>query len=264
MAWLYRKQPPVQEQHREHAANDRQRVSADQQCERPMINPSVTQYPSKEDQWHSDEKAYWERQIRLNKWLNGITAAGVVAAIVAFIPLIIQMRAAQITTQTAIEQLQMAKTSLQTTERAWVTVKGITLNSPMIAGQEPLAVAGLHNSGRSPALHMTVHHWLKIAPSLLPTDKPELRRTPVASLAVLGPDSKVTSATKFLTVTMEEMSNMRAGKAHLYSYGIIQYRDVFYADHWTRFCYRTRDLSDLNMVACPEWNEVDEEQGDRH
>ncbi len=234
-------------------------------------NQSGTQPSSQEDQWQSEQKSYWERQIRISEqqtrisiWLNGITLSAAAAAGVTLYflsvqtsDLSVQTNIAKTTAQTAIDQLGMMKTSLQTTERAWVTVKGITLENLMVAGQEPVAVAGFYNSGHSPALQLTLHHFHQIVPGLAAKDKPDFRRIADESLAVVGPKSKMMSTKKYLSVTMEEMSNMAAGRAHLYSYGLIQYRDIFNTDHWTMFCYRSRDLSDRNLVACSEWNEVD-------
>ena len=235
--------PSIQGKAKEHRGKHDQQIPERQQSELPSINPAIAQPSCKDEQWHNEQKTYWDRQIRIGYLLNWITGIAAGIAFLALIPLYIQMQSAQ--------------NALKVTERAWVIVKGITLEDFMVAGQEPVAIAGFYNSGHTPALQVSVHHFQRIVPSLAPKDKPDFRRIAGESVTVVGPDSKVTSKQKYMSVTMEEMSNMAAGRAYLYNYGIIQYMDIFGIDHWTMFCYRSRDLTDRNLVACSEWNETD-------
>ena len=45
----------------------------------PPINPPTEHHPTEEQQWYTEQKRFWERQIRTAKYMNGITflAAGV-------------------------------------------------------------------------------------------------------------------------------------------------------------------------------------------
>lgn len=144
------------------------------------------------------------------------------------------------------------------TERAWVTVRGVTVQQSAAPGAKVPVVAGLRYSGNSPALQITIKHMLAIAPSLPPELKPKpgLPSPHGGSLGVMGPNSTGTSKGEYL-VTAEDMINLVAGKAHFYSFGIIEYMDIFGTKHWTMFCYRSHALTDVDLVACSEWNEID-------
>jgi hypothetical protein len=116
--------------------------AADQQPEGAATNTSGTQPSAYDEQWHKEQAIYWKRQLRISRWLNWITAVGTVAAISALVFLYFQMQASQITAQTAIDQLRMTKTSLQTTERAWISIKGVTLERPIAPNEEAPVKAG--------------------------------------------------------------------------------------------------------------------------
>lgn len=112
---------------------------------------------------------------------------------------------------------------------------------------------------RLPLSFNGIKHMLAIAPSLPPElkPKPELPSPHGGSLGVMGPNSTGTSKGEYL-VTADDMINLVAGKAHFYSFGIIEYMDIFDTKHWTLFCYRSHALTDVDLVACSEWNEIDD------
>jgi len=235
-------QPTIEEYLQEQIPKNPQHVLADQQLKRPAVDLSVAQPFAQQDQWNK-ENNYSERQLCVSKWLNGITIVSAVLAGIALIFLWVQ--------------INMMKTSLQTTERAWITIKGVTLGKGMVAGEEIPLSAGFQNSGHSPALHVTVKHLVAISSTLPFEAKLNFPNSPpTQSLAVLGPDSKMMSHVQH-SVTIEDMNNLIAQKAYLYSFGIIEYVDIFDANHWTTFCYRSKSLSDLNLVACSGWNDMD-------
>lgn len=203
--------------------------------------PSVTQPSTQQDQWDK-ENNYSERQIRIGTWLNVIT---IVSAVLAGCALIFLW-----------DQIKMMKSSLQTTERAWITIKGSTIQRPLVAGENVPVMAGFYNSGHSPALHLTSKHFITVAPSLSLETMRKQFDVPTGSTGVIGPDTKHTNTVEHF-ITVEDLSNLTAQRANLYSFGIIEYTDIFDTHHWTIFCYRSASLSELNLVACPSGNDVD-------
>jgi hypothetical protein len=235
-------QPTIKGNQQEYATSNDQQIPARQQCERAAINSSVAQLSTNEDQWHNEQKRYWKRQIRISKWLNWITIGGGIIAVGALIAV--------------YAQLQMMKTSLHVSERAWITVKGITIANPLAEGEAATIIAGFENSGHSPALQMTVTNAVTVGDIKTLGDMPKFPDDPNRSLVAIGPNSKTTVNIRHL-ITREDISNLQAKKASLYSYGIINYADIFGTKHWTTFCYRSASITELNLVACSGWNDID-------
>jgi hypothetical protein len=103
---------------------------------------------------------------------------------------------------------------------------------------------------------VTIKHWVTIAPSLPLETKPNFPNVPTQSSSMVGPDSMISSRVLH-SITPEDMSNLTANRANLYSFGIVEYTDIFDIKHWTTFCYRSLSLIDLNLVACSGWNDAD-------
>jgi hypothetical protein len=249
-------QPTVQGNQQERSAPDHQDIPASHQQGRTIPEPSMTQPSIKDEQWHNEQKGYWERQTRAAERLNWITGIAAGIALLALIPLFIQTRTSQTTAQTAIDQLKLTKTSLQTTERAWVTVKGAQVRPLIGSGKVPTVAMEWRNSGRSPAWKTKIRQIVSLK------DKPpDGLMPPIATSdenhGIVSPDSSLlvqftpTNLTEILT------AYLKTGKVHLYTFGTITYLDIFNVEHQTSFCFWLQDIEKLDMSPCGQRNEVD-------
>ena len=159
-------------------------------------------------------------------------------------------------TVTSILQWKVMSDNQRATERAWIVVKGVKLDAPLAEGVTATVIAGFHNSGHSPALQMFMTNAVTIVASLPLGNMPKFPNDSNRSLSVVGPDRQA-SSTIGLIVSKEDIINLQAKKSDLYSFGTIEYVDIFGTNHWTNFCFRTVSLTNLNLVACPRWNDVD-------
>jgi hypothetical protein len=250
-------EPPIDGNKETHASENHQQISAHQEGERAAVNPTVAQPHSKEDQWHSDEKANWERQIRISKWLNWITAVGVVAAVCAFVPLYIQMRAAQVTAQTAIDQLHMMQASFQTTERAWVTVKDSHIELPIATGENPVITTKLQNTGHSPALKVRLRQVYILQDKLPEGQMPKIEFMGDESLGLVGPGGFMRSTiARGEPLTEIQTTLLKSGKVSIFNLGTVTYVDIFNISHETNFCFMLRNLTHTELSPCARWNEA--------
>ena len=116
-------EPTVERNQQEQAGGNDQKVPARQQREGANVNSAIAHPSPNDDQWREEQKRYWERQIRISKWLNWITIGGGIIALGAL--------------GAVYGQLQTMKTSLHTTERAWVTIKAAQAKPPIATGGIP-------------------------------------------------------------------------------------------------------------------------------
>ncbi len=158
------------------------------------------------------------------------------------------------------DQTNMMKTTLQTTERAWVTVKNSELcivdkigclESPII-GKKIFNIQ-FQNTGHSPALHVTVTgHCTR--PKLPANFANECALSNTPSRAVIGPGGSLFS----------RIADPRNGSTDqavpLFSIGKIDYDDIFGKHHWTTFCYESPYAGTSDMSVCPQGNDVDKQE----
>jgi hypothetical protein len=219
--------------------------AADNMPNSPADHPEVTPVPKTKatDEQSTPSNSIWYELSHAS--INAYSAAAIAAF--TFVLML-----------TSIVQLCMLKSTHETSERAWITIRGVTLEKNIVGGQEAHVVAGLKNSGHSPALRVGVKNFVTVAPSLPLEQMQEFinRGDPIGSFAVIGPDTKPTNDVRHL-VMQDEISEMIAKKGNLYSFGVVEYRDIFGNDHWTTFCYRTVSITELNLVACKTGNDVD-------
>ena len=72
----------------------------------PPIQPNA-----EEEKWHADQRRYWERQLRVAKWLDRIT---VIAAVVGLAGLFVVKSTLDATKQAAGAAADQAKVALET------------------------------------------------------------------------------------------------------------------------------------------------------
>lgn len=123
-------------------ADDHHPPSEHCRFEPPSIYPVRIEATAGDNQWKADQKGYWGQQINSQKWLNRITAAGVVIAFIyAFLTLLLWLK---------------AKEALTLQQRPWIGVSAAASN--YVAYEMPgknLVIHGvvrLKNFGQSPAL----------------------------------------------------------------------------------------------------------------
>ncbi len=246
---LLRSKPSIERNEQTKPAANTQNIPTGQPKKRPM-NDSLLAHPiPHEEHWRNEQKRHWERQICAAISANWITKIGAAIAILA-------LGAVAWQSNTAYQQLLLTDRTLKLSERAWVIIAGISLKEPVGVSQKAIAVAGFKISGHSPALEMSVKHQITVSPMIPMVDIPFLSKIQVGSIAVYGPDTKPLSTVEH-PMTNNEFGELIAGRSHIYSYGLIEYADIFGQRHWTSFCYRTVSLAELNMVACPRGNETD-------
>ena len=71
---------PNPPQRQERAAGHTDKTTAGETDECSVIDPSVPGKPTEEQEHRAREWRFWERQIRVAKWLNGITIVSAIAA----------------------------------------------------------------------------------------------------------------------------------------------------------------------------------------
>jgi hypothetical protein len=96
----------------------------------PSGQPSGCEPPSPEKQQRAAERTYWERQLRISKWLNLITGIAAAAGIVGLIILYVTVKVASRQADTAIEANKAALAALHQTQRPWVSAEGLEVFSP--------------------------------------------------------------------------------------------------------------------------------------
>jgi hypothetical protein len=253
-------QPTVKGNQQEHTTSDHQDIPASLQQERTIPEPPVTQPltqpATKDERWHNEQKGYWERQTRAAERLNWITGIAAGIALLALIPLFIQTTTSQTTAQTAIDQLKMTKTSLQITERAWVTVKAAQAKPPVATGQIQEVAVELRNSGHSPALRIKIRHMVSVKDKLPDGPMPLIVTTGNENHGVVGPEASVVARFSPTNLTNELIAMLKSGKVYLFTFGTVKYFDIFDTEHETQFCYFIQDVDKIDMSPCGQWNEA--------
>ena len=142
--------------------------------------------------------------------------------------------------------------------RAWIAIKEITFRNHRQAGQIPGAEIVIVNTGRTPALDVSVIKSVRIDTSLPEGGMPHAVLTH-PSVGVLGPGIEFVG-TSFLTRprTELEVTTLQQGVTHLYAYGVITYKDIFDTPHFTEYCVESIPSSPAGEGAiCSKWNRTD-------
>ena len=233
----------VDGQQQEHSVKGENKISAHQPREGNAVKAVVPHPSSSEYHWHKEQKDYWERQIGISKWLNWITGIGGVIAIGALIIL--------------YGQFEVMKTSLRTTERAWVTVFQGKLDNIISIGVRPSDTVEIQNSGHSPARNISIKHGLFIWKNLPDGPITSVELAEDKGRPVLGPSVHMGMTSENpVRITEEKMASLKNGSERLFSIGVVLYTDAFEETHRTEFCFFVRDINKVEMSPCIKWNET--------
>jgi hypothetical protein len=145
--------------------------------------------------------------------------------------------------------------AFQLEQRAWLAVKEITFSNHMRAGQIPTVEIVVVNTGRTPALDVSIVKTIRIDVALPDGGMPR-PEMPDQSVAVLGPGIELVGESRLTRARTElEVVTLRRRASHLYAYGIIRYRDVFEVWHYTEYCVEAIPTSPTGEAAvCGKWN----------
>ena len=114
-------------------------------------------------------------------------------------------------------------------QRAWVGDTGVNWNK-FSETETPTATADIVNSGKTPALGVSMEMAVRMLPANVPFEPSYDEPLGVGSKVAIQPQQKVTISnppdSKFL-FTKERMEVIRNGTFRLYVYGRVEYRDVF-------------------------------------
>jgi hypothetical protein len=143
----------------------------------------------------------------------------------------------------------------RTDQRAWVGFEDVRVTAQI--GIPSRFSFNLKNTGKTPALHASLQYYIK-----------NLNRGEKLQFTYKGITTEPTrglippNATVFVNLTnaapdAAEMNRIRVEEKRVYSYGRVNYADIFGRPHWTTFCtYMARDGS--AMTYCPEYNNTDD------
>lgn len=92
-------------QHQDCPADNADNQTTHLSAERKALIPK-NQPHTKEKQWRTDQKNYWERQINIAKWLNGITLIAAIVGLVGLIFIWETLKATQNQARIALDQLR--------------------------------------------------------------------------------------------------------------------------------------------------------------
>jgi hypothetical protein len=137
--------------------------------------------------------------------------------------------------------------------RAWITVKGAELIE-LKEGQPITAKIIFRNSGKSPALEVSVYNNINLYGQKVPDPMPYGHYAGHLSKSVTGPDSDFGNfITKKEILTPQELEAIIHHKAAIYVYGRIEYRDIFHCRRTTEYCMVNK-YGTLNFDACEKNN----------
>ena len=137
--------------------------------------------------------------------------------------------------------------------RAWVTVKGAEL-SEIKEGQPIMAKIVFRNSGKTPALDVTIYNNINLFSQPIPDPMPYGTYAANISKAVIGPDSDFGNIiTKKEILSSQDFQAILHCKADIYIYGRVDYRDIFNFHRTTEYCLVNK-VGTLNFDACEKHN----------
>lgn len=134
-------------------------------------------------------------------------------------------------TERAVDQ---STKTFQADQRAWVGVKSLSMRGAVKPGSELFAVIQVENTGKTPALEVTINHALTFRK---PTKESLTGFPKIGTFGriVIAPNGTYLAVQMFggkLSQTEIEKLN----KDIPYVFGTISYRDVFGGEHQTWFC----------------------------
>jgi hypothetical protein len=153
----------------------------------------------------------------------------------------------------AIATLLIVTYQMVVQSRAWITVKGAELGE-IKEGQPITAKIVFRNSGKTPALDVSIYNNINLFGQIVPDPMPYGHYAGRASKSVIGPDSDFGNfITKKEILTTQYLQAIANRKANIYVYGRVDYRDIFNCKRSTEYCMVNK-VGTLNFDACERNN----------
>jgi hypothetical protein len=191
----------------------------------------------------------WYGAVAYHQWREMIIATG--AAQQAVVEARLNRGQAEKSLDATIDQFRLE-------QRAWLGMGDV--NARFIVGEPLLITTPIKNSGKTPALNVSVSAVLDAVPK---DGKPDFSiPTPPSHRVVILPNAAF-SAERNATHESGSLSqfgkeSVMSGTQVLYNFGTVTYDDVFGYHHWFRFCYRF-DPKTSGFPTCENHNDVDKE-----
>ncbi|MGO9095299.1 MAG: hypothetical protein ACLQGV_08750 [Bryobacteraceae bacterium] len=218
-----------------------------------LINSRLGEIERQQTEEKKSQREYNKQQLRFNKLLVLFTAllflTSVVSNFLTFRYVGLTKRSAEAATSaadTAAKTLGQSKAALDATieasrrdQRAWLTVRAVSMEAPLRIGEKPRATVEVANSGKTPAVDATIAGTVlsrrRLADALSGATTGH-----APSRAVIGPDAtlKVTLEASEAVTHKEQIDAVASGPWLLYATGRIVYRDIFHDEHVTEFCFQ--------------------------
>ncbi len=207
------------------------------------IQPHVETLESDEATYHSPPKVEVAEprafMLVLQSWLPIILNFAVFAVIVYQSSLFSEQ------SQAMRDTLSESITTRQIENRAWLTIKGASVQQIAI-GQPLTVVITYTNSGGSPALRAHVSLTIEVRDEV--TNTHATYKHEMKAETVVGPGTDVKSV-KVADAPMDEPTLLLLTRNKLSISGVIEYMDIFDKPHHTTFCLRYNH-PDLNLEDC--------------
>jgi hypothetical protein len=136
-----------------------------------------------------------------------------------------------------------------------VTVKKAAFANLLQVGQLPQGIVYLQNTGKTPALNMTIVSSFSVG---VPLPEGPMPRFPLPgqSLALLGPSSEYfTASSRPVAVTGAEVAAFKAGQLNYFVFGVIKYSGPHGGEYQTEYAFEAvpgNATGDANF--CTKWN----------
>ena len=152
-------------------------------------------------------------------------------------------------------QTLILQSQLTLSQRAWVTVKNITL-SELKEGKPITSKFNFFNSGNSPASKVSIYSFMKTRNTPVPEPMEPIPDEVRESVSIIGSQSEFygTLISKEI-LTTEAIQEISSGKVNIYVWGVVDYEDIFGSSHRTKFCFKNFDGGTI-FSACPNNNEI--------
>jgi hypothetical protein len=160
----------------------------------------------------------------------------------------------------AIDAAKTAREALQVDERPWVFATDVHLMEPIAQGRQNHVEFTYANSGKTPALNLTVTaNFSDWSPWPAPDNAPVVPTGGMEIARELLPNGVFhTRGGDIPPRNQSQFGDLASGKAVFSLMGNIQYQDVFRDWHRTHFCYFVERLKSADMILCPNNNYVED------
>jgi hypothetical protein len=145
-------------------------------------------------------------------------------------------------------QTQDTEQTVRLDQQAWVTVNDV---KGTVTNNRTMAIVYLVNSGKTPARNLQI--W--IAGEVSESEPTEIYQKKLPGAGLLGPNVPY-------RIPLTANGQYSPSQGTIYIHGRAEYRDIFDAPHWTKFCYYWVP-ADKGFAPCLFHNETDRPQPEK-